>query len=415
MKANTNSFEVLSSRLCEMLESEGYSETTMRDMKFVLHAMSSYMESNEFEDYTPEIGEMFVIHCADDLRICSSRVYRAKNITEKFNRMIQGLDGSYALLPDKSMKFILPENLTRTLADYLLYCANIGNRQTTIHAKNLVCGKFLRNLSLLGCVEIQVMTGELVQSAFLAMKAARYWERISPFLRYLYESEILERDYSTLIKSRKRSMPMPTVYSPEEIICVENAFDLSTPNGIRNHAITLVMSRYGIRACDVAALTFNDIDFENNRISFTQQKTDEPWECVLFPEVKAALQNYLKNIRPNFKECPNIFMKLSPPYAPIDSFAINTMIFEHFSRTEIENAGRKRGSRALRSSIASNMINEGASTEIVRKVLGHGTKHALKHYARIDTESMRICPLPVPEPSGIFANVLAGKEVPTHV
>jgi hypothetical protein len=55
------------------------------------------------------------------------------------------------------------------------------------------------------------------------------------------------------------------------------------------------------------------------------------------------------------------------------------------------------------------MINDGISTEIVRKVLGHGTKHALRHYARIDIESMRLCPLPVPKPTGAFAQTLYAK------
>jgi hypothetical protein len=55
------------------------------------------------------------------------------------------------------------------------------------------------------------------------------------------------------------------------------------------------------------------------------------------------------------------------------------------------------------------MINDGVSTEVVRRVLGHGTKHALKHYARIDIESMRLCPLPVPEPTGNFSDILSGK------
>jgi len=58
-----------------------------------------------------------------------------------------------------------------------------------------------------------------------------------------------------------------------------------------------------------------------------------------------------------------------------------------------------------------NMINDGISTEIVRKVLGHGTKYALRHYARIDVESMRLCPLPTPEPTGEFARLLFPKGV----
>jgi integrase len=194
-------------------------------------------------------------------------------------------------------------------------------------------------------------------------------------------------------------------------MCVESSFDLTSPSGIRNYAITLLVSRYGIRACDVAALTFDNIDFENNRLYFPQQKTDDLWECELLPEVKSALQNYIENVRPDYEEYQNVFMKLLPPYMPANYNAVSTMVFSQFQRTEIDSAERKRGSRALRSSIASNMINDGISTEIVRKVLGHGTKHALRHYARIDVESMRLCPLPVPEPTGAFARLLFPKGV----
>ena len=136
----------------------------------------------------------------------------------------------------------------------------------------------------------------------------------------------------------------------------------------------------------------------------------------MLPEVKAALLNYIENVRPDSKEYPNVFMKLTPPFAPLDYSAIDTMMFVQFGRTDVDIAERRRGGRALRSSVASNMINDGFSTEIVRKVLGHGTKYALRHYARIDVENMRLCPLSVPEPAGVFARLLFPKGgKPVHV
>jgi len=372
------------------------------------------MDHNNLIAYTPEVGERFITHRISQ-NVCPSLIWRTKSVTKKLNRLLQGKDGKDALLSDNSKKFDLPENLIKSLSDYLASCAEKGNRQTTIDMKYLVCGKFLKNLSDLGCTEIQEMTGEQVQTAFLAMGYTGYWERLGPFLRFLYENDILEQNYSGLIQNRRHPMPLPTVYSPEEITCVEKSFDLSSPGGIRNYAITLLMTRYGIRACDVAALTFDNIDFENNRLHFIQQKTDDPWEGELLPEVKAALQNYVKNVRPDFKEYPNVFMKLAPPYAPIDNYAIHTMTWTQFRFVTFDIAGRKRGNRVFRSSIASNMINDGVSNEIVRKVLGHGTKHALKHYARIDVENMRLCPLSVPEPTGIFAEILSGKGALSHV
>lgn len=108
--------------------------------------------------------------------------------------------------------------------------------------------------------------------------------------------------------------------------------------------------------------------------------------------------------------CQQIFMTLVIPYTPMDYGAINTMVGMLLRNAGIPINGRKHGSRAFRSSIASNMINDNVSTEVVRRVLGHGTKHAIRHYARIDIQSMRLCPLAVPAPSGSFAELLSGKD-----
>jgi site-specific recombinase XerD len=406
---NTNSIKVLSTQLCELIKSEAYTASTITAMKSVLNRLSSYMDRNNLIEYTPEVGERFIAHRISQ-HVCSSLISRTKSITEKLNRLLHGKDGKDALLSDNSKEFDFPDGIMKPLTDYLAHCAEKGNKQSTIHAKYLVCGNFLKNLSDLGCTEIRDVTAKHVQTAFLTMGFIRYWERVGPFLRFLFDNNLIEQNYSGLVQHRRRPMPMPTVYSAEEIACVENSLDLSSPGGIRNHAILLLMTRYGIRACDVAALTFDDIDFDNNRLRFIQQKTGDPWEGELFPKVKTALQNYMENVRPQFMKCRNVFITLTPPYVPINNSVVNTMTWSQFQYAEFDRAGRRRGSRAFRSSVASNMINDGVSTEIVRKVLGHGTKHALRHYARIDIESMRLCPLPVPEPSGAFAEILSGKE-----
>lgn len=329
--------------------------------------------------------------------------------------MLQGLNGRAALLPDTHKKFDLPECLMKTLTDYLVYCADEGNRKSTIEHKHKACANFLTNLAELGCNEIGGLTGENVQSAFLSPGSMRYRDRIRPFLRFLFNSNLVERDYSVLIRHCRFPMPQPTVYSAEEINCAENSFDLSSPNGIRNYAITLIMTRYGLRACDVAALTFDNVDFSNNRLRFTQQKTNEPREGVLIPEVKTALQNYIENVRPNLKECSQIFITLSKPYAPIGGGHINTMVGQQFKNANIDILGKKHGSRAFRSSIAGNMINDGVPTEVIRNILGHETEYALRHYARIDMNGLRLCALSVPEATGVFAQTMSGKKAAYHV
>jgi len=86
-----------------------------------------------------------------------------------------------------------------------------GNKQTTLHYKKRICGKFLKNLADLGCEQSEDINDELVQSAFMKLGFSRYWERIGPFLRFLFENDFLDHNYSKLIQHRKKTTPHPTV------------------------------------------------------------------------------------------------------------------------------------------------------------------------------------------------------------
>lgn len=406
---NLTDFSDMAAYLRVLFETESYSKSTIKDMEFILNAFADYMIANGLDAYTPELGEILIKYCEEELHVCPSRVTRAKMIVRKLNRLWQGLDGRDALWGNRAFAIDLPSNLRESLDAHISHCEENGNKQTTILQKQRICGKFLKVLADLGCENSRDINGELVQMAFLQLGVPRYWERIGPFLRFLFENGFIEHNYSKLIPYRKKNSPHPTVYSTAEIASVEDSIDRSTPAGIRNYAIMLLLSRYGIRSRDIAALSFENIDFTNNRIHFIQQKTGDPWENELFPVVRDALQNYIQNVRPEIEGCTQIFMTLMIPYKPVDCGVINTMVWEAFRQSGIAIAERRHGSRAFRSSIASNMINDSVPTEVVRRVLGHGTKHAIKYYAKIDIESMRLCPLPVPAPSGIFAELLSWK------
>ena len=56
------------------------------------------------------------------------------------------------------------------------------------------------------------------------------------------------------------------------------------------------------------------------------------------------------------------------------------------------------------------MVNDDISYETVRKVLGHSSNNAIKHYARIDIEKLRRYCLEAPSVSGNFKKFLNGEE-----
>jgi Site-specific recombinase XerD len=406
---NQSNYFELESHLRELMKKASYSDSTTKDIEFILQSFASYVKAMGLDEYSPEIGDQMVEYCSSELHVCDSRVSRAKGIVRKLNRLLQGLDGDAALWGDKSHIPDLPYGHRNILNSYADHCLKAGNKTSTIHIKFLVCGRFLENVIRLGCQDLSELTGEQVLQAFLAMKYDGYWCRISLFLRFLYEHGIVSHNYSRLFVYRKKKKTFPTVYSPDEIAIIEQSIDCSTPAGIRNYAIVLLMSRYGIRSRDISALTLDNFDFKNNRIKFIQLKTDEPWENELLSEVKEAVLKYLFSARPDLPNCSNVFVTSQIPYKPLSYLAIDTAVWTLFRKSGIEISGRRHGGRAFRSSLASNMVNDRVSTEVVRRILGHGTKHAIKHYARIDIESMRLCPLEVISPSGTFSRELHWK------
>ena len=200
---NCKKFSDLTVRLQELFKSASYSESTVKDMDFILRAFTSYMNANGIDEYSPEIGENMIRYCEETLKVCDSRVSRAKGIVAKLNRLYQGLDGEEALWTDKTVPVELPDSLSKALDSFILHCRHNGNKDTTLHYKRWICSRFLKNLEILGCQCLQSMNGELIQSAFLQLGYLRYWERVGPFLHYLFESGQIQRDFSKLIVNRK--------------------------------------------------------------------------------------------------------------------------------------------------------------------------------------------------------------------
>jgi site-specific recombinase XerD len=84
------------------------------------------------------------------------------------------------------------------------------------------------------------------------------------------------------------------------------------------------------------------------------------------------------------------------------------MLKGYFTSAGVSISGKKHGPHALRSSLASSMINGGVSYEVTRHMLGHYDPEAIKHYAKVDIENLRSYAIDIPEPSGVFEEILNG-------
>jgi site-specific recombinase XerD len=84
---------------------------------------------------------------------------------------------------------------------------------------------------------------------------------IRTFLRFLYRERILADDLSVTFEVPKlfRLSSVPRSITWGEVRRVLEVVDRRTVRGRRDYAILLMLVTYGLRACEVAKLTLDDI------------------------------------------------------------------------------------------------------------------------------------------------------------
>ena len=261
---------------------------------------------------------------------------------------------------------------------------------------------------MLQCFSLTQLSPKSIVQACTKITDHNLWGEVRLFLRYLVLEEKLKTDYSTLVPHYSKPYVIPSVYSIDEIKRIENSVDTSTVQGKRDYAIILLASRMGLRSSDIVRLKIEDIK-EKDEINIIQQKTGKALHLPLIEEVSGVIDDYL-SVRPS-SMAKEIFINVYAPYNPISTGTIRSLLKKYIAAADIDVGNRRKGPHALRSSLASSMVNDDVSYEIVRKVLGHSSNNAIKRYARIDVEKLRQYCLEPPQVSGRFEAFLKGEVI----
>ena len=301
----------------------------------------------------------------------------------------------------------LPPGLEALLGNYSQHCRKNGLRERSVELYEKECRWFLENLARVGCTESAQITASRVVTACLNLTSKSYLETMRTFLRYCGDSGQTDRDYSYVIPPYKRPQPMPSVYTEEEVLQMEESINRTSSVGKRDYAIILLATRLGLRTEDIRSLTFDELDFNNNAVRLVQEKTFAELELPMAAEIKTALLDYINNARPGIDGV--VFRSIAPPNGEMTKTGIGACFRRALRRTKIEIKVRGCGPRAFRSSLASSMVNDGIPYEAVSKILGHIGPNAIKHYAKLDIERLRFYALPIPEATGAFADFLSGR------
>ena len=304
----------------------------------------------------------------------------------------------------------LPENLAELLSSFSNHCVRKNLKKSSIAVYEKEVRWFLVLLAEQDCKNADSFETDSIITACLGMSRPVYWTTIKTFLRYLCEAGYTAKDFSYVVPHYRRPEKIPSVYSVEEIRRIEVAISKPSLHNKRDLAAFMLASRLGLRAGDITTLTFDELDFDLDRIELKQDKTDIPLVLPLLSEIKEALLDCIRTERPK-TDSPYVFLNSLEPYGRMTVQGLDKYISAAMDRAGIVSGERSRGVRAFRSSIASSMVNDGIPYEAVRRTLGHRDFNVIRHYAKLDIWQLRRYAVKPPEATGQFARFLGGVRV----
>lgn len=213
--------------------------------------------------------------------------------------------------------------------------------------------------------------------------------RLRVFLRYLHREGFVSADLTTALPSIRRAADahLPGFMPLEDVQRILAGCDRSTVIGRRDYAILILLARLGLRACEVARLNLDDIDWRAGEFT-VHGKGRKTATMPLPPDVGAAIVSYLENGRPR-SDSRQLFLLAVAPYTGFKGASgIQTV-----ARSAIRRAGvpglAHRGSHAFRHSLATGLLRSGATLTEIGQLLRHEQPDTTRIYAKVDIDSLR--------------------------
>lgn len=254
---------------------------------------------------------------------------------------------------------------------------------------------FLSDRFQTGAIDLQAVSASDI-TGFVQRQAERIHSQRAPlvvsalrsFLRHLLYRGAIHTDLGACVSTIATwsLSKIPKFLPADQIQKVLDSCDRSTALGKRNYAILLLLARLGLRAGEVVALTLEDIDWEAGVIT-VRGKGKRIAQLPLPIEVGAAIVEYLRDGRPR-STTRRLFIRQKAPLAGLaNSIAICSLVDRALEKAGVESTYR--GSHLFRHSLATQMVNNGATLPEIGELLRHRRPDTTAIYAKVDLVSLR--------------------------
>lgn len=399
---------LLTEKILSAMREDGYSYClTDRSLNYIYRSLNKYCEQYYSGYYSCKVGEEFL----EKNKKRGLSTNRWSNYVNGIIRLNNALEGNFHWHYEKEPLKYAASCFDSIVAAYEEYLFETGKTKSDVRARVRSVARFLELAEDSGISDISALNVKILYKGFeTATDKLHFRKSIGAFIRYAVKYKLISEDISAFIPPVTRHKTVPTVYSSEEVETILQAADKGK-NAKRNFCITLIAARLGLRACDIANITFNDIHRDMKVIALQQKKTSEYLILPLLDEIEKAIDDYVENERPT-SDLHYVFLSgqkfqiknIQPPN-------IYTIVSRIIDNSGVDSSNKKRGPHALRSSLASQLLCEGNNYSVIQKVLGHTSSEAAKHYVKIEVSRLRSCALEVQGFSAKVKKLLKGAQL----
>jgi len=163
---------------------------------------------------------------------------------------------------------------------------------------------------------------------------------------------------------------------------------------LRDKAIVTIAFYTGLRSCDIAALKFDNINWEHNIIHLIQNKTGAPLTLPLRPAVGNAIFDYVEKERPDFDN-ETIFLTRDKKTRKLSTTSMYNATTAVLTKAGVRAEGGKRGLHLFRHSFAVALLQNGIQTPVISEVLGHTSPISIEPYLESDLIRLKECALSI--------------------
>ena len=217
------------------------------------------------------------------------------------------------------------------------------------------------------------------------------------FLRFLRWSDLNSQDLARFVPRTPcwRLAHLPPRLPWEDVRRTIGAIDATTPSGVRDRALLLLLATTGLRNKELRSLELQDIHWRAAEVLVRRTKTGRDRLVPLLQEAGEALADYVLHARPKI-DSQRVFLSYTPPVGPFKSSSPISRIV----RSRLERAGiklsRVAGAHLVRHSLATQLVKQRRPINEVADLLGHRSIDTTAIYVKVALPQLADVALPFP-------------------